>query len=226
MPDRIVNVVIVDDHRLLREGLKSLLSEVTGITVIGEAPDGEQGLEVISSLQPDVVLMDISLPGIFGYEVVSRIKAESPAVKFLMITNFDNDMYFYKCVHAGAGGVIHKNPTRDELKNAILQVFEGTDLFYNNKSPKEIETVLRRYDQEPAYAINVEEVRLTPREKEILKRVLMGRSYKEIAAELFISVKTVENHRRVLLTKFNAKSAYELMSIFTVNEKLRRKVYE
>lgn len=221
MPENRISIVIADDHRIIREGIKGLLAECEDIAVIGEACDGPEAVTLIQELKPDVVLMDISMPTLLGYEVVKEVRKSNATTRFLMITVYNTDIYFVRSYKAGAQGLIHKDPTRAELLEAIHAVYQTNALYYCNKSEQEIQDILNRYTVEANFC-DPETVQLTYREKEIMKRLMNGQSYQDIADELFITYKTVERHKKNILTKYNARNTFELIVLFMNNEKMQR----
>lgn len=200
-----IRVLIADDHAILREGLRSLLALQDDIEVVGEAADGQAALDLTRQLQPDIVLMDIAMPGMDGLEATRRLKQEHPATRVLILTQHDNREYVFSLLQAGAAGYVLKKAGGAEVINAIRSVHqEGAFL-----PPGIAREVMERYIQRP-----VEETgrpHLTEREKEVLRLVAEGKSNKEIAELLCLSVKTVMAHRTNIMEKLDLHSRTELV---------------
>ena len=205
-----IRVLVVDDHAILRDGIRSLLESQEDILVVGEAGDGSEALEVISTLLPDIVLMDISMPKINGLEATRLIKERFPHVKVLILTQHDNREYIAPALGAGASGYVLKRSGRREMLNAIRQVHEQ-GAFLTNKITQE---VLQEYSR-PGYNGSKTEPRLTDRERQVLQLIVEGKSNKEIALVLSISPKTVSVHRTNIMTKLDVQNTVELIRVAT-----------
>ncbi len=193
-------VLIVDDHAILRDGIRALLALHDDLEVVGEAADGNEAIAKAKELTPDVVLMDIAMPLMDGFEATRRIRKESPNTKVLVLTQYDNREYISSCVKAGASGCIPKKAVASELFSAIRAVHGGDYFLYPSLAKMLVEDYLQRMElateEEPFD-------RLTAREREVLKLVAEGRSNREIADLLSISVKTVIGHRTSLMEKLD-----------------------
>ena len=193
------NVLLVEDHTIVRQGLKRLLEE-RGISVVGEAGDGYQAVRVAKEKHPDIVIMDISLPKLGGIDATRRIKKELPATKVLMLTIHSEENYIFKSLDAGASGYLLKDTVADELVNAI-EVVERGDIFVSSSIPRR---VVDEYREMVRKGKRIDEFsKLTNREREILKLISEGYTSKQIAEMLFISVKTVDNHRANIMNKLD-----------------------
>jgi DNA-binding NarL/FixJ family response regulator len=201
-------VLIADDHALIREGIKALLEGCGDIEVIGDATDGREAIEKSRKLKPDVVLMDIAMPGLGGLEATLEIRNACPQTKIIVLTQYDNKEYIYRFLKAGASGYVLKKATSTELISAIQAAKRGSSFLYPDVVPAVIEGYLQGKDkdiEEDAYES------LTNREKQVLKLVAEGYKNNEIADMLYMSVKTVMGHRTHIMEKLNIHSRTELI---------------
>ena len=200
-----IRVVIVDDHPSLRDGVRTDL-EASGVAeVVGEASDGGEAIEVVRRSMPDVVLMDLSLPTVQGVDAIKAIVEESPHVKILVLSASEAEGNVLEAIKLGATGYLLKTSTAAELVDGVTRVYAGDAVFTPSLAGLLLSEFRRAVDVEPG------EPGLTQRENEILRLVAKGYAYGEIAKELFISTKTVQNHVRNILTKLHLRSRYELM---------------
>ena len=198
MPNRI-KAVLVEDHTIVREGLRPLL-EGRGIEVIGEAGDGLEAVKIAKELNPQIVIMDVALPRLGGIEATRRILKAKPDIKVVMLTIHDEPQFVYKALEAGAGGYLVKEAPLDELMNAIKAVMRGETYLSTNFPPGVLESyvkMVRRGKKADEFS------QLTRREREILQYIAEGYTSPEIARILFISKKTVENHRANIMEKLD-----------------------
>jgi DNA-binding NarL/FixJ family response regulator len=210
-----IKVILVDDHKMFREGLKFALSQMDGIEVIGEAADGSQFLEVIKRQKPDVVLMDISMPKMDGVEATKSALELDPEIKIITLSMFSDPEYYQKMVAAGTKGFLIKETGIDELKKAIEIVYQGGTYF----SQQLLQNIIVNISNPVVKSSRSNAVELTRREEEVLGLICKGYSNKEIADSLFISQKTVEGHKSNLMDKTNTKSAINLM-LFAIKHQL------
>jgi len=202
-----ISVLIADDHGLIRAGLRALLQEVAEISVVGEAEDGYAALRRISELKPDIVLMDISLPGLSGLEVTRQVQEISPTTRVLVLTVHEDEGMLRESIRAGAHGYILKRAVDSDLLQAIRVVSQGdmyifpslTSALVKDLSPH----VRTKEDTLPV---------LTPREKDVLLLLARGYTNRQIAAELHLSQRTIEGHRASLVNKLRVSSRVELMN--------------
>jgi len=200
-------VLIVEDHQLFREGLKSLLSRRKDLTVAGEAQDGIEAIKVTREIQPDLILLDISMPRMGGISVIKEVKREFPEIKILALTIHESDQYVLEAFEAGADGYCIKDANRDELMMAIDSVLMGKTFISPDIADDVMEGFLagRKTLKEQTRWDTV-----TQREREVLKMIGEGYRNKQIAELLHISVKTVEKHRANIMTKLDLHNVAEL----------------
>ncbi|MFJ2030308.1 response regulator [Streptosporangium sp. NPDC087985] len=199
-----VRVLIVDDHRLFRSGVRAELGD--SIEVVGEAEDVESAVRTIAELRPDVVLLDVHMPGGGGQEVLRRVLGAGSTVRFLALSVSDAAEDVIGVIRGGARGYVTKTISGRELTDAICRVAEGDAVF----SPRLAGFVLDAFASSEAPPIDPELDSLTQREREVLRLIARGYAYKEIAKELFISVKTVETHVSSVLRKLQLSNRHEL----------------
>ncbi len=203
-----IRVLLADDHLILREGIRSLLEKVPDIEMIGEADDGNEAIAKVEQLLPDVVLMDITMPGVNGLEATQQIKREHPSVKVLILTMHETDQYLSEMLEAGASGYVVKTTTSSELISAIRAVHQGDVHLYPSIARMLVEDYLQKVrtgEEKASYD------GLTPREREILMYIAEDKQNKEIAELLGISVRTVQAHRTNLMDKLGAHDRTELV---------------
>ncbi len=202
-----ITVFLVDDHMVVREGLKTLINAQADMTVIGEAGDGETAWQEIQICRPDVVIMDISMPGVNGIQATERLKQSSPEVKVLVLSVHDDTSYLRQMLAVGAAGYILKHTAADALIQAIRIVAAG-GLYLE---PSLAEHVVGRYVRRPAVVTELLGAELSEREREVVQRVVQGYSNKDIASQLNLSVKTVETYRARALEKLGLTSRAALV---------------
>ncbi len=201
-----VGVIIVDDHALVREGLKTILKSQDGINVLGMAENGLEAVRLCKRLNPDVVLMDLSMPVKSGIQAIQELSIEGKPLKFLALTAHVDVEHVFSALDAGASGYVLKNSTSEELMMAIRTVMDGKVYLAPGISGEVAKGFLQKGRGESCEKFDG----LTKREKEILKNILAGYKNREIAELLIISVKTVEKHRANLMKKLGTKSIAEL----------------
>src|SRR3970282_30887 len=202
-----IRVLIADDHTIVRSGVRLLLEGQTDMEVVGEALTGDCAVEMSKALHPDVVLMDISMPGLDGMEATRRIKQKSPLIGILVLTMHRSDEHFFAMLHAGASGYILKAAETNELLSAIRSVARGEAVL----SPAMAKRLMQDYlSRTPAYD-DPETSLLTPREKEILRLIADGYTNREIAERLVLSPSTVHSHRNNLMRKLDLNTQHGLI---------------
>ena len=207
-----IRVVLVDDQQLVRAGFRALLERADDIVVVGEAADGATGVDAVVSERPDVVLMDIRMPGLDGLEATRRIVGDERLrdVKVVVLTTFDADEYVFEAIRLGASGFLLKDTGPDELRGAVRVVAAGDGLL----SPKVTRRVMHAVSVSAALPTGVERLdQLTEREREVLGEVGAGRSNDEIARALHMSPATARTHVSRILTKLHARDRSQLVVI-------------
>jgi two-component system response regulator NreC len=202
-----IRVVLVDDHMVLREGLKTLITAQPDMAVVGEAEEGEAALQQLETWRPDVVIMDISMPGVNGIQATEQIKRAYPEVKVLVLSVHDDTSYLRQMLTVGASGYILKHTAADALIQAIRTVAAG-GLYLE---PSLAEHVVGRYVRRPTAATELLGTELSEREREVVQRVVQGYSNRDIATQLSLSVKTVETYRARALEKLGLTSRAALV---------------
>ncbi|MFD0698177.1 response regulator [Paenibacillus sp. GCM10027628] len=204
-----LKIVVVDDHAVVRSGLMSLLNGKHNMEVIGEAADGEEGIQAAQLLKPDVVLMDLNMPpGMDGLTATTELKRLMPDLAILVLTMHDDDEYLFRAIHAGASGYILKSAPHEELLLAIRSVAAGNAYLY----PTATKRLMSEYIERLKHGENTGTYEsLSEREKEVLALIAKGFSNKEIAEQLIISVKTVESHKSNAMEKLGLKTRPELV---------------
>lgn len=205
----VVRIVLADDHVMVRQAIARSLADVAEFQVVGEASTGEECLELVARLIPDIVLMDISMPGIGGLAATARIRKNYPQVVILILTIHNHEDYFFKSLQAGASGYILKDAEMDELVAAIQQVALGETYIFPSLMPKLVTDYLHRVRSSDAFIDRQPE--LSRRETEVLRLIAEGSTTNEIASGLAISPHTVRRHRDHLMDKLNLHSAAELI---------------
>lgn len=203
-----IRVFLADDHLILREGIRSLLEKVPDIEMVGEAGEGEEAVAKVEQLVPDVVLMDITMPGLNGLEATRQIKQKNPQVKVLILTMHETDQYLSQMLRAGASGYVVKTTATSELISAVRAVHQGDVYLYPSITRMLVDDYLQRVkrgEEKTSYE------GLTSREREILMYIAEDKKNKEIADLLGISVRTVQAHRTNLMDKLGAHDRTELV---------------
>jgi two-component system, NarL family, response regulator LiaR len=190
-------ILIADDHALMREGIRSMVESADGLTVVGEAVDGEEAIDLVRELRPDLVLMDVRMPRMDGLEATRIIKSENANVSILMVTTFEDPDYLLRAVKAGAVGYLLKDMARREFIAAIRAVLEGDHPLDGGLTMQ----LLRRIGEETKEPVSCLKDPLTPRETEILRRLVLGETNPEISRSLHISQSTVKANLRRILQK-------------------------
>ncbi len=201
-------IIIVDDHRLFRNGLKFILSEIDNIEVLSEASNGLECMEILKNYKPDLVLMDINMPEMNGVETTEKALKMYPDLKILVLSMFGDDEYYNTMIELGVKGFLLKDADNNELITAVKKVLGGDSFFSQDLLLKLIKTKT----DEPA-------IKLSDREKEVLTLICKGYSNFEIAEELHISQRTVERHRANLLFKTDSNNSISLV-IFAIKNNL------
>jgi DNA-binding NarL/FixJ family response regulator len=199
-----IRVLVVDDHMIVRTGIRHVLESEAEFEVVGEAASGTEALALTSQLHPDVVVLDISMPGVTGLEVAGRLRANSPKTRVLILSMHDHAEYVLESVRAGAHGYLLKDTAAAELRDAIRAICQGESYF----SPPVASRLSAAVRQERVTQGGLEQ--LTGREREVLLGIARGSTNKEIAGQLGISHRTVETHRESLMRKLQLRTVAEL----------------
>ena len=204
-PTAPIRVVLADDHALVRAGMRSLLGAMAQVQVVGEAASGEEALSLAERERPDVVLMDIAMKGMTGLEAASRMREQHPGVRVVILSMHAGEEYVLQALRAGAVGYLLKDAATGELELALRSVMRGESWFSPAVSRQVVEGYLQRVGGESAADV------LTPRQREVLKLVAGGKSTKEIAFDLNLSVKTVETHRAQIMERLGIRDVAGLV---------------
>jgi DNA-binding NarL/FixJ family response regulator len=199
-----IRILVVDDHAILRDGIRALLGLHDDIEIVGEASEGKEAIEKARELSPDVVVMDIAMPGMDGLEATRRITKKNPKARMLVLTQYDDKEYILSAIKAGASGYVPKRALGTDLVSAIRAIYKGDSFLYPSAAAALIEDYRQQAGGEPYD-------RLTAREREILKLIAEGHTSREIADMLLISLKTVLGHRTKLMEKLDLHNRTELI---------------
>jgi two-component system response regulator DegU len=210
-----INILLVDDHTIVRDGIKATLKDQSNFSIIGEAVNGIDAIESVKLLHPNVVIMDITMPEMNGIEATMEISKKYPNSKVLILSMHDNETYILKSVEAGAYGYLLKDVDKSEFVKAINAVYNGEKYFNTAISSVLVTGYLNKVKQTESQS-NIgsnDEYELTKREKGILKMITIGKNNREIADGLGISIRTIETHRANIMKKLKVKNAVELVRI-------------
>jgi two-component system, NarL family, response regulator NreC len=205
---RKIRILLADDHQLMRTGLRLVIEQQSDLSVVGEASDGRQAVALAKSLRPDVAVMDISMPSLSGIEAAHQITQSHPEVAVIVLSMHPDESYVLRALKAGVKGYLLKDSADSDLIGAVRAVARGKSFFSPAVSKVLLDDYMRKLKRsgaEDAYDL------LTPREREILQLVVEGKSNKEVATVLNVSVYTVETHRSNIMQKLNLKGVPELM---------------
>jgi len=211
-----IRIVLADDHAIVRAGIRTLLEKQPDMQVVGEAANGQEAIQLVRELRPQVAVMDIVMPGVGGLEATRCIKAECPEVQILALTMHEDERYFFQAIHAGASGYIVKGAAPAEFITAIRSIAEGQAHLGPALTKKLIDDYLSRNEEATGKQARDE---LTDREREVLRLIAEGQTGKEIAKLLFISVHTVERHRQNLMAKLGLHNRTALIK-YAIRNKL------
>ena len=202
-----IRLLLADDHQIVRAGLRMLFQAESDMEIVGEVDSGEAALRAVGELKPDVVIMDVAMPGMSGIEATRRIKEISPDTAVLAVTMHEDEQYFFEMLNAGASGYVPKRAAPDDLVSAIRVVSHGEVFLYPSLAKYLVKDFLHRVESGGVPAGE----ELTPREREVLTYIAEGYTNREIADALVISVKTVDRHRENIMRKLNLHSRVELV---------------
>ena len=215
LQNKAVNILIVDDHALFRQGLRRILESLNQVTVVGEASDGNEAVQLARETNPDIILMDVSMPHLNGLEATQRIKRILPDIRIILLTMYEDNFLQEDGMKIGASGYLPKKSVDKELFDAINIVSSGEKYFYRfSKISQDTGSSL------PASVISYES--LSIREKEILRLLAGGMTNKDISESLCISINTVETHRKNIMKKLNLHNLSDIIKYTMVNGLLRQ----
>lgn len=207
IPDTLIRVFLVDDQSMLRAAFKSLLAHNPRYLVVGDSGDAREAVQRIGELKPDVVLLDITMPGLSGIDAIAPIRKAHPKVRILMLTHHEGESFVEQALKAGADGYLSKDSDPVELQLAVDSVYKGDPFL----SPKVAGVLLgKKRAQDGSTEIGGRVASLTPREREVFQLLALGKSNKEVARELSMSLGTAKKHRENLQRKLDCHSAAEL----------------
>src|ERR1051326_676993 len=206
-----IKILVADDHPVVRKGLQSCLAKQDRLRIVGEASDGDEALQKTRELSPDVVLMDISMPGMNGLAVTEVLRKETPTVKVLVLSVHNNRDYIFRIIQAGAHGFISKEAPPDELLRAIESVYAGEPFFSPEIAKAALNQLVTSGGKKDPFA------QLTSREREVLVLIAEGQSNKEIATKLGIGVRTIETHRERIMRRLDIHSVAGLTKFAIAN---------
>ena len=210
-----IHILIADDHTLLRNGICAILKDEQDMLIVGEANDGREAVRLAGQLKPNVVLMDIAMPLLYGLEATRQIKREHPEINVLVLTMYDNEEYFRKMLEVGASGYIIKRAAATELVSAIRAVYNGEAVL----SPAITRLLLEDYLNHDLRNEKDDPNALSSREREVLQLIAEGKTSREIAEILNLSVKTVQSHRTSLMQKLDLHDRGELIK-YAIQKKI------
>ncbi len=201
-----IKVVIVDDHPMVLEGMRSMLAQINFVDIAGTASNAFEAVELIKGALPNIVITDINMPEISGIELTAKIKTEFPNVKVIAMSTFKERSYISQMIQSGASGYLIKSASKEEIEEAILSVYEG-------KLYMSLDINLSAEEKQDIGKVPV----ISSREKEVLELIANGLTNPQIASKLFISLHTVDSHRKNLLTKFDVNNTASLIKLAAKN---------
>lgn len=213
-----IKIALVDDHQIVRDGIRALLESMNNIEVISEASSAKEFFDNIKYVQPDILITDISMPEISGIELTKMINENEKTrnIKVLILSMFTNEDFIFNAIKAGAKGYLPKNTNRNELYEAIKTIYNGEEYFSDSISNIILKSYIRKAK---SYEQTEKKETLSARETEILKLFAQGLSNQEIADKLFISIRTVESHKNHIMQKLELKSTVDLIK-FAIKNKI------
>lgn len=205
-----VRIILADDHRLFREGIRKLLESSKEIEIAAEASSGKELLEAYNNTEHDIIVTDISMPEGTGTEVIEQISAKNSEVKVLFLSMHTSDEYLYYAIKSGGQGFVSKGITQKDLIDVIKRIYQGENYFLG-LTTEECESIIKKYDLKNERRASLSSDSLTQREKEVVNLIAEGRTSIEIAEQLFLSKRTIDNHRSSIMSKLDLRSLPELL---------------
>lgn len=205
-----VKIIMVDDHQIVRDGIKALIFDEEWIDIIGEASNHRELFSLLETQKPDMIMLDISMPEMSGIEIARKLTEERPEIKLLMLSMYMSEEFITNAIEAGAKGYLTKTTTQEEILNALKTINEGGEFYSDSVSNILLKSFIKK-TQNKVSESQEQAIVLTKRENEILKLFAEGLSNKEIADKLFISIRTVESHKNNIMQKLELKSTVELI---------------
>lgn len=215
MSEKGLKVVIADDHSVVRQGIRGVLEAIEGLQVVGEAGDGDEALEMVLELKPDVVVLDVNMPGKTGLEVTTELRQEGHPARVLILSMHDDPEYVLQAVRSGADGYVLKDAAPAELRDAVEAVHEGRE-YFTDRVTQQLSVGLRQEIEEEQLRTRLDS--LTNRETEVLLHVAEGLTNREIGEKLEISPRTVETHRERVMDKLRIRTVAGLTRFVVENE--------
>lgn len=207
----LINILIADDHKLFRAGIIKMLSDYSDILIINEAENGEELFEKYFENRPDIALVDISMPVLSGIDATQKIRIKDSKAKILFLSMYDSEEFIYSCLLSGGMGLVNKNIMEEELVYAIRHIFAGHQYFGKELNDEQLSEIFFKFDSIFKTNSDKSKFNFTRREIEILKLIGKGNTSADIAEKLFISIKTVDTHRKHMADKLNLESLSELL---------------
>ncbi len=205
-----ISIILVDDHQLVRTGIANLLTGETGFEIIGEAADANEFLILLETVQPDIAVLDVAMPGMSGIDLTRLIKTNYPAIRILILSMYNSEEFIFNAINAGAKGYLPKNTSRKELIDAIRAVARGEEYYAESISNVILKSYIKKA-KSGADDTSGNENQLSKRELEVLRLFAEGFTNQEIADKLFISIRTVESHKNHIMQRLELKSSVDLV---------------
>lgn len=211
-----IKLILVDDHQLVRAGIANLLLSEEGFEIIGEAFDADSFFELLQTLQPDIVLLDIALQGLSGIDITKKIHSRFPSIRILILSMHTSEEFIFNAINAGARAYIPKNTSRNELIDAIYAVHRGEEYFAESISNVILKSYIKKAKNDNS-DVDEKESLLSKREIEVLRLFGEGMTNQEIADKLFISIRTVESHKNHIMARLELKTTVDLLKFAIKN---------
>lgn len=215
---KVIKVILVDDHQIVRDGIRSLLNDASHIEIIGEASDAYELYQLIKTNHPDIVVLDINLPKVSGIDVTRVLTRDYNNINVLILSMYTNEEFVFNAIKSGAKGYLPKNTTKKELLEAIYRLSRNEEYFSEPISNIILKSYIKKAKTGDHYTANKEQI-LSSRELEVLKLFAEGKTNKEIAEQLSIAIRTVESHKNHIMQKLELRSIVDLVK-FAIKNKI------